>query len=222
MSAQTNTHLNNSKSENEKSNSTEILTIKMERLKSEFKKYDINSDDYIDYEELINFLDSLMKNGKKFDRNITKDIFKILDLNNDKKITVGEFLKTFIGIFDTIYNQIKLLEIQLISDRNKKKELEFSIRDFINEPINEEELSPNSKFILEITNIEFLKEYNSYSGISIIIKFDDQIKNTKTISKNGDLFWKEKFELYNFSLIYLNFFNMFYYHNFPFDRHKII
>lgn len=176
-------------------NNTELLTLKMEKLKSAFRNYDKNLDDYIDYTELLAFLDSLMKDGKRFDRSIAKDIFKILDLNEDKKITVQEFLKTFIGIYDTIDQQIKVFEAQLIAEQSKKKELEFSVREFINEPVNEEQLGPNAKFLLEVINIEFARKSGSYSGIRIVVRFDEQVKNTKIISVDGDLFWREKFDL---------------------------
>ena len=178
-----------------KTYNTEILTLKIEKLKLAFREFDKNLDDYIDYAELLEFLDSLMKNGKKFDRNIAKDIFKILDLNDDQKVTVEEFLKTFIGIFDTIDQQIKVFEAQLVTEQTRKKELEYSVREVINEPVNEEQLGPNAKFLLEITNIEFARKSSDYSGIRIVVKFDEQVKNTKIISVKGDLFWREKFEL---------------------------
>lgn len=195
VNKESNLNRTQTKTETNRSNNTDILTLKMEKLKEAFRNYDRNLDDYIDYKELLDFLDSLMKNGKKFDRNIAKDIFKILDLNEDNKVTVQEFLKTFIGIFDTIDQQVKVFETQLIAEQNKKKELEFSVREFINEPVNEEQLSPNAKFLLEITNIEFARRNNDYKGIRIVVKFDEQVKNTKIISVKNDLFWKEKFEL---------------------------
>jgi len=184
------------KNESQISNSTKQLKYKMEMLKEAFKKYDKNLDDFIDYTELLSFLDSLMKTGEKFDRNIAKDIFKILDLNGDKKVTVEEFLKTFIGIYDTIDLQIKAFETQLIEEENKKRECKSLIRNFINEPINEEQLSPNSKFLLEITNIEFIQQFTKFEGIRILVRFNDQVKFTNIISINGPLLWKEKFELW--------------------------
>jgi len=51
-------------------------------------KFDKNFDDEIDQEELINFLDSSMKGGKKYDRSLAKKMFSVLDIDESGKISV--------------------------------------------------------------------------------------------------------------------------------------
>ena len=168
------------------SNDTEPLEKKLESLKQAFHKYDKNLDDYVDFRELIDFLDSLMKPGNNFDRNIAKEILKILDTDRNQKITVEEFIKTFLEIYENLNSQIIKIEKALISEKNKLKNLEVSVREFINEPVNENQIGPNSKFFLEIYNIEFLNHP---------VEFNNQLKHTNIISKHSDLIWKEKFDL---------------------------
>lgn len=183
------------KSDQDRNRNSDILVKRVEKLKQAFRQYDKNLDDYIDFKELLDFLDSIMKDGKKFDRNLAIDIFKILDLNDDKKVTVEEFLKTFKGIFEAINNQIQELETALVIEQRTKKELELSVRDYINEPINEQQLSPYAKFSLEIIDMELVKQVFKYNGIRIAVRYGQQEKYTKLISSKGDLIWRQKFDL---------------------------
>ncbi len=64
------------------------LTKNYELLKEAFKRIDRNSDDLISESELLQFLDSNMANGKKFDRNTFKKIFQLLDVDGNGTITM--------------------------------------------------------------------------------------------------------------------------------------
>jgi Ca2+-binding EF-hand superfamily protein len=69
----------------------DYLQQKIENLKMAFEKQDKNLDGEIDQNELMDFLDSNCK-SKKFDRNLAKNIFFILDLDKNGKISKEEFI----------------------------------------------------------------------------------------------------------------------------------
>ena len=56
--------------------------------------------------------------------------------------------------------------------------------------------TPNSKFTIEIINIEYLKSRLTYDGILIRIAFGNKRESTKILSTStNDLVWQQKFEL---------------------------
>ena len=50
--------------------------------------------------------------------------------------------------------------------------------------------------MIEIINIEYLKNKMNFDGILIKISFMNRVENTRTLSmRTNDLIWQEKFEL---------------------------
>lgn len=64
------------------------LAQNYEQLKDAFKKIDKNSDEIISQQELLEFLDSNMPNGRLFDRNTFKKIFQLLDSDQNGSISM--------------------------------------------------------------------------------------------------------------------------------------
>lgn len=72
-------------------NYEEILKKEFSRLYEEFKKIDTNNNDYIDNQELADFVVELnRKNNSNFqiDDDYIDNIFRVLDMNMDGKISV--------------------------------------------------------------------------------------------------------------------------------------
>jgi len=160
-----------------------------------FEKQDKNLDGEIDQNELIDFLDSESKGGK-FDRTLAKNIFSILDMDKNGKISIEEFIKSYVSIIDDVKRQVKELESGYRAEEKNKSRLDLLKKNNINEVLNEQELGPNSKFLIEIINIEYLKNKMNFDGISIKISFLNRVENTKILSINtNELVWEEKFEL---------------------------
>jgi Ca2+-binding EF-hand superfamily protein len=61
---------------------------KYEKLSNLFRRIDKNSDDMIDQQELLEFLDSNMANGNKFDRKTFKQMFSLMDPDNSGTISM--------------------------------------------------------------------------------------------------------------------------------------
>lgn len=78
---------------NDSANNTQLrqqLAKNFEQLKECFKKIDKNQDDVLSQEELLEFLDQNNMNttGKKFDRNIFKKIFQVLDFDQNGTVSM--------------------------------------------------------------------------------------------------------------------------------------
>lgn len=173
----------------------EYLEQKGENIRKAFAKQDKNLDGEIDKNELIDFLDSNCRSGK-FDRNLANKIFSILDLDKNGRITIDEFIKSYVGIIDDIKSQIRELEINYKQEDKNRARMELLVKQNLNEVLNDEDLGPNSKFIIEIINIEYLKSRLTYDGILIRIFFDNKKESTKILSTStNDLVWQQKFEL---------------------------
>jgi len=173
----------------------EYLQQKGENIRRAFAKQDKDFNGEIDKMELIDFLDSNCRSGK-FDRNLANKIFSILDLDKNGRITIDEFTKSYVGIIDDIKSQIRELETNYNQEDKNRTRLDLLVKQNLNEVLNNEDLGPNSKFIIEIINIEYLKSRLTYDGILIRIFFNNKKETTKILSTStNDLVWQQKFEL---------------------------
>lgn len=68
--------------------SNRLVRAKMDALRKALWKFDKDYDDQIDPNELLEFLDSNMPDGKRFDRNLSAKIFQVFDIDRSGKITV--------------------------------------------------------------------------------------------------------------------------------------
>ena len=187
--------MNISDTENNSNLSQEYLQQKVENIRKAFEKQDKNLDGEISQNELIEFLDSQTKSGK-FDRNLAKNIFSILDIDKNGNISIDEFTKSYISIIDDVKGQVKELETAYRAEEKNKSKLALQVKNNINEVLNDEELGPNSKFMIEIINIEYLKQLMNYDGIYIKISFGRRMESTRVLSiSTNELVWQQKFEL---------------------------
>ena len=180
---------------------TENTKTKVEALRSSLMKFDKDLDDQIDQKELLAYLDSNMKDGRIFDRNLAKKIFEALDLDHSGKITVEEFIKNFLSIEE----EIKLHSKEIQTKYNLEKENNTKLRKLMlenqNEKINLHGIGENAKLTIEISNIEFLKSIKGLlDSIYIQLRYSEKKFKTKTILPDNDniIVWNEKFELYLF------------------------
>lgn len=186
---------NQSDSDINSNTNNEYLQQKMENLKAAFEKQDIDLNGEIDQNELVNFLDSQSKGGK-FDRNLAKNIFMILDIDKNGKISKEEFVKSYVSIIEDVQNQVKELESGYRAEEKNRAKLDLLKKSNTNEVLNENQLGPNSKFLIEIINIEYLKNQMNFDGIFIKISFLNKDESTRVLSLNtSELVWQEKFEL---------------------------
>jgi hypothetical protein len=173
----------------------DFLQQRMESLKIAFEKQDIDLNGEIDQNELLNFLD-LQSKGGKFDRNLAKHIFAILDIDKNGKISKEEFIKSYVLIIEDVQKQVKELESGYKAEEKNISKLDLLKKTNINEVLNDNQLGPNSKFLIEIININYLKNQMNFDGILIKISFLNKEEKTKMLSlSKNELVWNEKFEL---------------------------
>jgi hypothetical protein len=177
----------------------ELIKSKMQTLRAAMKRFDRNFDDRLDINELQSFLDSNMKNGKKFDRHLAQKIFSLLDLDQDGKLTAEEFIKTYLQLEEEMKANTKELQIKYLTERENKERLFKQMAEHRNEKLNAEGIGPDAKVIIEITDIIFLKPVHTlkFNGIVIRMTLDDDVRQTKSLSlvTGNQLVWHENFEL---------------------------
>lgn len=174
----------------------EQTKTKIESIRGALMKFDKDLDDEIDQQELLNFLDSNMKNGQKFDRGLANKIFEALDLDKSGKITVEEFIRNFISIEEEIKTHAKDLQSKYFSEKEKNANIQKMLLENQTEKLNAEGIGQNARITIEIYNIEFLRNMSPLKKISIRIKLDNEAKETKLLKGEENIVvWKEKFEL---------------------------
>lgn len=89
-------------------------------LKEEFARINKDENDYIDVEELFqfsqNYKDSI--EGKTVNRNYIEKLFAYMDTDKDKKISIQEFVASYLFIEE----KLKLKKIQLVHLSNEVKD----------------------------------------------------------------------------------------------------
>ena len=143
-------------------------------------------DDQIDKEEMLAFFDSNMPNGKKYDREVADKIFKVFDTDNSGKITVDEFIKTFIHLEEELKEFKIKLKAKYLSEQAKCDELNEKAELYRNkEKINSEGLSNFANFNCEIKTVEFPKSFKGIDAIKIRVNYGNESKITKVIYINN-------------------------------------
>ena len=80
-------------------------------------------DNSINKEEMLSFFDSNMPNGKKYDREVANKLFKIFDLDDNGKISVEEFIKTFIHLEEELKEFRLKLKAKYLNELSKCNDL---------------------------------------------------------------------------------------------------
>ena len=151
-------------------------------------------DDEINKDEMLQFFDSNMQNGKQYDRTLADKIFSIFDTDKSGKISVDEFIKTFIHIEEELKTHKTQIKAKYQAEKDKMEDIQKKVNYYRSEKLNSEGIAPSAKLTCEITNIEFLrKKSNSY--IKIRLSFEDITESTKPIlNTNSVIYWNQKFE----------------------------
>jgi hypothetical protein len=174
----------------------DYLQAKIEALSRAWLEIDKNFDSEVDQQELLDFLDSRMKTTKKFDRGVAKEIFKLMDLDQNGKISVEEFIKRYISIEDEIRRDIRDYQKIYSAEKENNSKLYKLMMQHKNENLNEKGVGQNAKIILQISSIEFFKQIvGKLENISIKLKLDNQVAETSVVAFESKVFYKESFEL---------------------------
>lgn len=169
---------------------------KIELLKAFLWKYDKDLDDEIDFDELMSFFDDNLKEGEKYDREIARKIFTILDLDSSGKVSSEEFIKTFIHIEEELKSHKSRIKAKYISEKEKLEDIERRMKMNEKEELSREGVCENSKLECELKSVEF-KESQKYSGVRIRLRQEDSVEMTRIVDyseKTKEINLNKRFE----------------------------
>ena len=172
------------------------------------KKFD-NLGFGLDYElsqdEILSFLNQNSKTG--FDQNFSSKLFRVLGIEESKKITVENFISYYIQFEEDLIQNDDSLKKKISIENNNLNINKEEAHKYKDEKLNSEGFSENAKLNVEITDIEIKKNLTNVNKIFLyimynkqkiefnfdyspnIINFNDKIFQFKSVSK------KDHFEL---------------------------
>jgi hypothetical protein len=155
-------------------------------------------DDEISKQEMLDFFDANMPEGKKYDRGLAEKIFTIFDSDKSGKISIDEFIKTFIYMEEELKSHKALMKSKYQNEKVKLELLRQELNSYRNEKFNENGLSDFSNIKCELLNVEFPSNSINFNSIKIRITLGDEIQSTKSVApdtNNQLMFWGEAMNL---------------------------
>lgn len=175
---------------------TPEIRKKIEIFKNYLWKFDKNMDDEIDKEEMLRFFDSNMTDGRLYDRDLADKIFKIFDADRSGKVSVDEFIKTFIHIEEELKTNKSHIKGKYQAEKEKADEIKRKMDEYKGEKPNKNGVCPSGKLTCEIISIDFTEKID-YSSIKIRLLYEDDVQSTREIGReksSKSIIWNQKFE----------------------------
>lgn len=154
-------------------------------------------DDEIDKAEMLAFFDSNMPMDRQYDRQLADKIFAIFDSDHSGKISVDEFIKTFIHIEEELKSHRTQVLSKLKAEKARSYEINKKTESYKLEKINNEGISDSAVLRCIITSIDFTSSNQEIDErISVRLKFEDQTDETEENYVNNQIIdINETFEL---------------------------
>ena len=96
---------------------SELYQEKIVSLTNSFSELGWNSQKEIRKDEIIYFLNKRSKDGQ-FDINLGNKLFQLIEIEEDSKITVEDFIRGYINLEKELNNNISELKKQIIDEKN--------------------------------------------------------------------------------------------------------
>ena len=176
------------------------LNAKYDILKQEFSKINKDENDYIDLQELKSFILSYENAGDKrmYNDDYCIKLFKFIDFNDDKQISIQEFVSAYLFLEE----KIKLKVLKLTKLREELVPLLKKAKDekerYYNERVNFNGVASDAHVKLCILEAKDLKplDFNGKSDPYCIVSIDGKHKQTSSYKPNTlDPVWNEDFIL---------------------------
>ena len=152
--------------------------IKIDLLLKELGEYGYSKTNKISQNELILFLDLRTHSGK-FDTNFSLKLFKILDMNEKKTISIEQFIKGYIQFEKEVEKIHEVKNKQYLEQKEKCQNLYAQCRRYQSETLNKEGFSDDAKLYGKIIDITLKKKLEGVKEIILKIVFSGQKKEIR-------------------------------------------
>jgi hypothetical protein len=152
--------------------------LKYKQLLKELSGYGYSESNKISQSEIILFLD-LRTPKKKFDRNLSTQLFKILDISEKKIISIEQFINGFLEFEKEINNNYETLKSEYLHKNDQYQNLISQCKRYQNEVLNNEGFSEDGKLFGKIIDINLKKKLEGVKEIIIKINFGEQNAEVK-------------------------------------------
>lgn len=177
----------------------EFLEKKYEVLEKEFSRINKDSNDYIDISELTEFVNSYKREtGKSLPDDYCNKLFKLIDLDEDKNITIQEFIFSYM----LLEERLKLKKIKLektLEEVNKAVDRSLTERNkFAKEELNKNGVATDATLNVILLEARELRpmDFNGKSDPYCVFSINGAQKQKSTYKPNQlDPVWNEEFNL---------------------------
>ena len=173
---------------------SEIKHQKTTMLSKAFSDLAWSNDKEIGQNEIIYFLNKKSKDGK-FDNTLLNKLFQYIGIEEDTKITVGEFINLYIQFEEELNQNISELKKKTIDEQNLYNSYQEQCYKYKNEKLNSDGFSETAKLSMEITDIEIKKPLKNIKEIILYLMYNSDKKELKfNYSPNITNFNEQNFE----------------------------
>ena len=157
---------------------SEIKHQKTTMLSKAFSDLAWSNDKEIGQNEIIYFLNKKSKD-RKFDNTLLNKLFQYIGIEEDTKITVGEFINLYIQFEEELNQNISELKKKTIDEQNLYNSYQEQCYKYKNEKLNSDGFSETAKLSMEITDIEIKKPLKNIKEIILYLMYNSDKKELK-------------------------------------------
>ena len=169
--------------------------MKIDILMNAFEELGWDNQKDLTQNEILIFLNNHCPQGE-FDTTLAQKLFQILDVDDQNRITVEEFIKGYLQFEADLKKNNDEFNKRFIQEQKNYNNLEEQCRLYKSEKLSPEGFCENAKITVEITDVDIQKEIEGISSVIIKVIYNDEIKEKKLMinNTNNNLLVNEKFE----------------------------
>ena len=144
--------------------------------------------------EILLFLNKNLKDGQ-FDNTFTSKLFQFIGIDENKIITVEEFINLYVQFEEQLNQSVIELKKKITDEKNLYNSYQEQCFKYKDEKLNSEGFSEKAKLSMEITDIEIKKKLRNVNEIILSLIYNNQQEELKFDYSNDIIqFDKEIFE----------------------------
>ena len=174
---------------------SEFKHHEVEALSKAFSELGWNTQKEIGQDEIIYFLNKKSKNGQ-FDITLINKIFQFMGIEGDSKITVDDFINSYIQFEEELNKNIIEFKKRIINEQNSYNAYQEECYKYKNEKLNSEGFSENAKLLINITDIEIKKQLRNVEEALLYLIYNSQKEELKFEYSNDVIDFNE--QIYEF------------------------